>query len=297
MAVKYAPWVGFSWSGNWCIPDDGTADEAPPGPFDEAHLTDNSGNCNMDQNSGDMQDLIMTGYTGTFDFNTYFIDSSGNVIFDGTIVADAGAEIECSDTFNTSAAVLPATLTVTLTGGGNFFGTPATNQASFVVDAVGTFTCVDTQYWGDYRWKQGIVDWASKTAHLYVSGNIDWADATSRIYNLHIDSGATGTLTNTLYVHILDGSGTLDVEAEVIDVDLGFDGTNLTVVGVALGEGHAEVHGGTVLKVSLPLDDAALDATDGVVDGGGNVNVWLPGTPGIHAAVGNGIIGAGRKVA
>ena len=70
----------------------------------------------------------------------------------------------------------------------------------------------------------------------------------------------------------------------------------MTVTGAALGSGHAEIHGGTVSDVILPLDDDPLDATDSS-DGGGCTNVWLPGTPGIHAALNNGIIGAGRKAA
>ena len=71
--------------------------------------------------------------------------------------------------------------------------------------------------------------------------------------------------------------------------------STLTVVGETNASGnHAEVHGGTVSNISMPLDDAALDCTDNATDGGSNVNCWMPSVMGVHSVIGGGIIGSGE---
>ena len=100
-------------------------------------------------------------------------------------------------------------------------------------------------------------------------------------------SAATGTLTIAMETCTINLTGTFDAQA------IG-GGSALTVTGEALGSGHAEIHGGTMLNVLMPLDDATLDATDDVANGGGCTNVWWSGTPGIHVPLGSGMIGAGK---
>ncbi len=269
-------------------------------------------NCTMPQDApvpatGALIVFTVLSYSGTLDLNGSDMDVDGAVTLNiggGSITdSQSASSIECAGEFVYD-AVLPASLTITLNGTDNSLPIGIENNpASLVIDAGADVTVgsAGNQYWGAYRWIAGTFDTITNSVNASVSaggsGNIDWDSAASRFFVLNINSGATATLTGDLYAHAITGSGSLDLVTQTVNISLSMIGTNLTVTGVALGGGHAEVHGGILIDVELPLDDAALDCTDDVVDGGGNVNVWLPGTPGIHAPVGNGLIGAGKKAA
>ena len=100
-----------------------------------------------------------------------------------------------------------------------------------------------------------------------------------------------GASTPTLDV----GTGTLTLGGTLDGAAQGSSQT-LTVVGAAIGGGHAEVIGGTIADVTIPDDDATLDATRGVTDGKNNRNVWFSGCSGGHTVVnsGCGVLGSGK---
>ena len=106
-------------------------------------------------------------------------------------------------------------------------------------------------------------------------GDMDLGNGTYTIAIASVTSGA------------VDLTNSIDFGDVVIALSGTLSGTDITCFGETNSSGsHAIIHGGTVSNVSMPLDDAALDCTDDVYDGGGNVNCWMPGVTGVHGMIG-----------
>ncbi len=105
-------------------------------------------------------------------------------------------------------------------------------------------------------------------------------------------TGATGVLTVDVGTAVFNLTPAAIFNGGVV----GGTSNPLTMAGAAINGGHAEIHGGTVVDVSMPLDDAALDCTDDVVDGGGNDNCWFSGVGGVYSPTGCGSASSDRVV-
>ena len=271
---------GGSGNVNWNSPEaswikflelDAGATMTLTGPVETRNITGAAGTT-IDESGGSQQlrlvnpETLSWLFAGSFEATTLVLNSGGSDNL-GNLTVDLGnGDIQLEQGTWTATAEIKIG-----TGNLNLLGSFGNGSFDFVAQ---NLTCNDVML-GSTNGNDVTVSYGSGT-HI-IRGDIKAITSV----------GNTGTLVCNMDTAIVALTGTFDGASQG-------SSSVLTIAGEATGGGHAEIHGGTVQNVSMPLDDDALDCTDEVLDGGSNTNCWFSGIKGAHWILGGGMTGSGE---
>ncbi|MFH1616928.1 MAG: hypothetical protein ABIG61_17820 [Planctomycetota bacterium] len=171
----------------------------------------------------------------------------------------------------------------------------------------GTFTVFGNASTWDLT-QTGVISATATTVYCNVAGYTQLLLAADVAYDLGVVT-LGGAATKNGYLDLGNGdyavsmtslakgagatANQLEFGDAIITLTGTIDGTGITCLSDAAAGTHAEVHGGAVQNVSIPITSETLDATASA-DGLGCGNVWFSGCNGGHQTLGGGFIGSAK---
>lgn len=251
-----------NWSVSmWDDDDTNSKDEAKPGSHN-TFLTVNSGNITLDETTGFLTSLDMTGYGNTFAMGTEILYSVGNTTLDGTITADAGATINnAGDLVVTTGMTfdVDATIQMTATGGSK---TITSNGIT-----IGPLTINDMGGSGVFT----LADALTCAAFVLTDGSFSTGNFAFTPVSI---SGTGGEL--TFGTSTVTASGDITLDNIIATVDAG----NITATNLDIGpSGGLTIGGNLTTDANVLVDGGTLALGDNTwIQASGNTINYTSGT-------------------